>query len=458
MSMKHTFKTVSTVLVALGMTVCSVTALATNASAANDTNKNAPDSVGYTVDTSHNFDHQSSTDSTSVEGVTREPYSMAERPYYDRVYYSEAVFKDDAYSSIYFRQDSSLPYRFFTVIKNVPASDDPYMFYIQYKENPNTDPYIEATIDWDSINYTKVMKGGKYYAFKVTQQSDVTIEWDCYDNYVNAYGSNCYMVNSNTSVTEDVTYPTETFTATQPTTEVPVIYEDTRLINCSVSAYIHFKNNAAESCQLTEAGTKMTGTIKNVPGSSAPYYFVIPYTATHASGIYYGTKSDGNKLYEDKGGVYFAFFNTSTGDVNFEWDKANPDSVKVTGNSVTMMKSQIPFTGDINENITEPYTTPSETVTHPTEIPIYTSAPQPATTVEVASSAEQPTTAVVSYTLGDANLDGVININDATLVQRFVAKIYNPNEIQKFVADADKDGVITIKDATLIQKIVAKVK
>ena len=78
--MKHTFKTVSTVLVALGMTVCSVTALATNASAANDTNKNAPDSVGYTVDTSHNFDHQSSTDSTSVEGVTREPYSMAERP------------------------------------------------------------------------------------------------------------------------------------------------------------------------------------------------------------------------------------------------------------------------------------------------------------------------------------------------------------------------------------------
>ncbi len=309
MSMKHTFKTVSTVLVALGMTVCSVTALATNASAANDTNKNAPDSVGYTVDTSHNFDHQSSTDSTSVEGVTREPYSMAERPYYDRVYYSEAVFKDDAYSSIYFRQDSSLPYRFFTVIKNVPASDDPYMFYIQYKENPNTDPYIEATIDWDSINYTKVMKGGKYYAFKVTQQSDVTIEWDCYDNYVNAYGSNCYMVNSNTSVTEDVTYPTETFTATQPT-----------------------------------------------------------------------------------------------------------------------------------------------------EIPIYTSAPQPATTVEVASSAEQPTTAVVSYTLGDANLDGVININDATLVQRFVAKIYNPNEIQKFVADADKDGIITIKDATLIQKIVAKVK
>ena len=219
--MKHTFKTVSTVLVALGMTVCSVTALATNASAANDTNKNAPDSVGYTVDTSHNFDHHSSTDSTSVEGVTREPYSMAERPYYDRVYYSEAVFKDDAYSSIYFRQDSSLPYRFFTVIKNVPASDDPYMFYIQYKENPNTDPYIEATIDWDSINYTKVMKGGKYYAFKVTQQSDVTIEWDCYDNYVNAYGSNCYMVNSNTSVTEDVTYPTETFTATQPT-EIPI--------------------------------------------------------------------------------------------------------------------------------------------------------------------------------------------------------------------------------------------
>ena len=152
------------------------------------------------------------------------------------------------------------------------------------------------------------------------------------------------------------------------------------------------------------------------------------------------------------------FFNTSTGDVNFEWDKANPDSVKVTGNSVTMMKSQIPFTGDINENITEPYTTPSETVTHPTEIPIYTSAPQPATTVEVASSAEQPTTAVVSYTLGDANLDGVININDATLVQRFVAKIYSPNEIQKFVADADKDGVSTIKDSTLIQKIVAKVK
>lgn len=57
--------------------------------------------------------------------------------------------------------------------------------------------------------------------------------------------------------------------------------------------------------------------------------------------------------------------------------------------------------------------------------------------------------------LGDANLDFTRNIKDATIVQKYVARIENFTYLQELVADTDSDGSITIKDATLIQKDVA---
>lgn len=57
--------------------------------------------------------------------------------------------------------------------------------------------------------------------------------------------------------------------------------------------------------------------------------------------------------------------------------------------------------------------------------------------------------------IGDANDDGDVNIQDATIVQMIVAK-YPVEKINEKLADYDQNGEINIRDATSIQMIVAK--
>ena len=60
--------------------------------------------------------------------------------------------------------------------------------------------------------------------------------------------------------------------------------------------------------------------------------------------------------------------------------------------------------------------------------------------------------------LGDANGDGVVNVKDATEIQKAVAGLLTLNETEKLYADADQNGVVNIKDATAIQKWVAGIE
>ena len=60
-----------------------------------------------------------------------------------------------------------------------------------------------------------------------------------------------------------------------------------------------------------------------------------------------------------------------------------------------------------------------------------------------------------TYILGDANGDGVININDSTLIQRHLAKYDPPVAIDLQAADVDGNGKVDITDATILQKYLA---
>ena len=66
------------------------------------------------------------------------------------------------------------------------------------------------------------------------------------------------------------------------------------------------------------------------------------------------------------------------------------------------------------------------------------------------------TETIQKYLSGDANLDGTINIRDATIIQMYLAKISSFTSEQLTVADVNRDGTITISDATLIQMYLAK--
>ena len=60
--------------------------------------------------------------------------------------------------------------------------------------------------------------------------------------------------------------------------------------------------------------------------------------------------------------------------------------------------------------------------------------------------------------LGDVNGDGKVNIKDATMIQKFAAKIIDLTDDEKLRADVNADNKNNVKDATAIQKFVAKIE
>ena len=54
--------------------------------------------------------------------------------------------------------------------------------------------------------------------------------------------------------------------------------------------------------------------------------------------------------------------------------------------------------------------------------------------------------------IGDANGDGIVDILDATLIQKYTVDKASLTDEQKYVADVNDDGVVDILDATDIQK------
>ncbi len=61
-----------------------------------------------------------------------------------------------------------------------------------------------------------------------------------------------------------------------------------------------------------------------------------------------------------------------------------------------------------------------------------------------------------SYTLGDVNLDGTVNISDVSVLQSYLAKLTSLSDTAMLAADVDQNGEISILDATAIQTALAK--
>lgn len=60
------------------------------------------------------------------------------------------------------------------------------------------------------------------------------------------------------------------------------------------------------------------------------------------------------------------------------------------------------------------------------------------------------------YLYGDANIDGVISVSDATLIQQAAVGLAALTEIQKQLADVDGDGSVSVSDVTCVQKYLAQ--
>ena len=109
------------------------------------------------------------------------------------------------------------------------------------------------------------------------------------------------------------------------------------------------------------------------------------------------------------------------------------------------------------------YATPDESKptepSEPTE-PTTPDEPKPSDPIEPTTPDEtEPSEPLVDKgILGDVNGDGKVNIKDATMIQKFAAKLMELTDAEFIRADVNADAKVNIKDATAIQKFVAKME
>lgn len=132
---------------------------------------------------------------------------------------------------------------------------------------------------------------------------------------------------------------------------------------------------------------------------------------------------------------------TSIGEDAFEWC-TNLTSVEIPDSVTKIDKSAFGYCLDF----TDVYYTGTEEQWNQIEIGIANQDLEDAT-IHYNSSLDIP-----DIQLGDVNGDGVVNITDATEIQKYAVSRINFSEAQLEVADFDQDGVVNVSDATKIQK------
>ncbi len=422
--MKHIFKQLGATALALAVTVCGVTALGANAASGSSP-------VGYTVDyTTYEPDETIETIGEIVDGYLPNCFVQA-----------SLVFRNNTLGSLELEEKNS-GYMEGT-LHNVPASDTPYYFVIDYEAHDASGFYYGVK---SKGNYVYSETGGEYFAFTVSQSCDVSFSWYKGADEVEITGDGVTVTDSNlpfTGLDEGSSEPTEQQPeepTEEPTVE-PTIYI-MPFYQRSITAEIAFMGNALQS---KEFGVRDDNyyiqyvTLENVPVSSEPYHFVIPYTTFDGGWFIDGIKTNGNDEYQTTGGYWFDFTTSKTCDVTVEWN-VYTDTVTVSGDGATMVDCEIPF-----EGLTQQATSPYPPVTYPTSVPVLTTGAADSTTAPNETS----------FRVGDVNRDNVININDATMIQRYLAKYNDFDDEQLILADATGDGLVTIKDATEIQKYIA---
>ena len=104
---------------------------------------------------------------------------------------------------------------------------------------------------------------------------------------------------------------------------------------------------------------------------------------------------------------------------------------------------------------TEPTVPTEPTAVTETTVPTETAATEPSV------ATEPPTTAPVSYILGDVDNSGNVDVVDATFAQRYVTQSEIPAEILKGIdvrADVDSSGDVEATDVTFIMRHLIRVK
>ena len=96
--------------------------------------------------------------------------------------------------------------------------------------------------------------------------------------------------------------------------------------------------------------------------------------------------------------------------------------------------------------------TPDEPVVETPDEPVVTPDEPVVTPDEPVVTPDEPAANIY----GDVDLNGKVNVKDATLIQKAIADLATLDELQAALADVNADGKVNVKDATEIQKWIAE--
>ncbi|MBQ4569174.1 MAG: starch-binding protein [Ruminococcus sp.] len=85
----------------------------------------------------------------------------------------------------------------------------------------------------------------------------------------------------------------------------------------------------------------------------------------------------------------------------------------------------------------------------------YVAPTQPTQPTQPSDPVTQPSAPAKDIILGDADGNGIVNVKDATSIQKHVAELITLSEDGIVAADSDGNGTVNVKDATAIQKHIA---
>lgn len=142
------------------------------------------------------------------------------------------------------------------------------------------------------------------------------------------------------------------------------------------------------------------------------------------------------------------------------------DPTETTESTETTVTDPTETTESTETTVADPTETTESTettVTDPTETTKATEATttEPAkttNTTETTPGTDSSDPVVDKGILGDVDGNGKVNIKDATMIQKAVAKIISLTDSEQIRADVNTDTKVNIKDATAIQKFVAKIE
>jgi uncharacterized protein YraI len=139
---------------------------------------------------------------------------------------------------------------------------------------------------------------------------------------------------------------------------------------------------------------------------------------------------------------FCAFVSSSTVQPTTAKPTVQPTTAKATVQPTTAKATVQPTTA----KVTQPATTVPAATVQPTTVQ--------ATTAPVTTQPSNDNNNDTPYMIGDVNLDGHVDVIDATEISKYIVSISTLSDVQRELADYNHDGEINVVDATEIQKLV----